>query len=193
MLDACLPQGFNDFCRFLTDGVMNKDSPCQILTDGKINPRVCTVHSVQFSLSASFKGMPSSSKTKCGLPITTFCLPIRSDAVSNHILHFRVAFLMEQTFFRRLSDDGASHTVREMFFQTCRCPQHFIPFIIPKGNDLRNLRTGFRQSACLVKIMVSAAPKASRCLPPLTIIRWFAASRMAEMTAMGVASLMAQE
>ena len=45
----------------------------------------------------------------------------------------------------------------------------------------------------LSKTMVSASAKASRCLPPLTMIRWAEASRMAEMMAMGVDSLMAQE
>ena len=45
----------------------------------------------------------------------------------------------------------------------------------------------------LSNTMVSASAKASRYLPPLTIIRRAEASRMAEMMEMGVDSLMAQE
>ena len=123
---------------------MDEDGPCQFLADGKIHSGVCAVHSLHFFPVCVFQRNTFILKNKVRAADNDFfALQFRSDAMGNHILHFRMAFLMEQTFFRRLSDDGTGNAVGKMFFQTCRCPQHFIPFIIPKGNDLRNLRASF--------------------------------------------------
>ena len=62
-----------------------------------------------------------------------------------------------------------------------------------KGTTIFRVGRAFVSVPVLSNTMVSASAMASRYLPPFTVIRWVPASRMADKTAIGMASLSAQE
>ncbi len=122
-----------------------------------------------------------------------FSMKAGGNAVGHDVFHLRVFFFMVQALLQRFAHNGPRHAVGEVFFQACCRFQDIFPAAVAQRDDLRYLRAGGGQRAVLSKTMVSVLANSSMNFPPLIMILRAAASFMAEMTEMGVASLMAQE
>ena len=136
----------------------------------------------------------SSSKTKCALPMMTFSpstvleMPCATRYSTCECISScaRLRSLAART-------TAFAHRVREVFFQTGRNAQHLALAAPAERDDLRHPRAGVGQRAGFVKDDGIRFGHGLQDLPPLTVMCRPPASRMADSTASGMASLSAHE
>ena len=83
--------------------------------------------------------------------------------------------------------------MREVLFQTGGNAQDLLTLVSSIGMTLATCGQASVRVPVLSKTMVSVRENVSKNFPPFTIILWFAASCIAEITQIGVESFKAQE
>ena len=150
--DTCFFQLSDGVCCFFTQRIFDADHSYQLAVDSHIKVRVSFRQVFKLCLSgiiydAIFIFKDEVITSDHDLSVIDF----RRNTVSDDIIHLRVHFSMFKTLLSRSIHNGFCHGVREVFFQTCCDPQHFIVGFITEVDDGSYDRHGFRQRSCLIE------------------------------------------